>query len=609
MVTSCLERMDRKTYSFYLSKALDALGFSYECIKHRQESWKLCSEHLTADEDENVTDLIAGSKAEGVSRMLEGDYDLMVSLNNFICYGSKDDMAVKNQRENDEQEEKTVILYQRTNTEHQTKQESDVCDKVCVNEFKSNIELLNKADESIRGIDYHPKANRTDVASEKFNETDTQELCTEFTSKDENDEQYDGVFLMDTENVSQGYTILQVLHLNDGKLYSKQIQEQSAIADAKTERDGSFVLSSSIFSALAYKCDEDEYTESVAGPAGRSVANKDHGIICDTDSVFCIPCVCKQINKSWSERKRRSGWPERKLIEEISSLDGHVVPVGFKGSETNDIEWRICYTLSEIKLIQSFNETQIKLHAIIKIVGKKLLQTKCPDITSYILKNVLLWMAEKIPTKHFIIENLYGLLMVALKFLRHTIRERNLLNYMIPKRNLYFGKLPENERKEVLNVLDNVIDSRDIFIETHKELAFLSKYIHIAVNDPDLIQYMETNKLKLEVLFRQNWREIWEDRVFNFLPLCLEQCSCLKCIVTLCEMVNASTKVKHLVIERVFWWLTGRFDDEIGKSENEDYIRSGDAYWMWDENGDIQSIDYDRKLNAEELDAFFNENK
>jgi hypothetical protein len=581
--------MDRKKYSFYLSEALDALGFSYECIKHRQKSWELCGDHLTADEDENVTDLIAGSKAEGVSRVFEGDYDLMVSLNNFICYGSIDDMAIKSDtvlHKNNDYKGVTTILYQRTNQHSDNIEEKE---NYRADNIQWHVDMFNDPDETITVKDIP----QNEVACRKLDKSDTKN-------------QIDGIFLMDTENISPGYTILKVMHLEEKKLLDTQIQEQVALASAKVDRNGSCILSSKVFSDKAYECDEDEYTESVAGPAGRSDANKDFGIICDSDSVFCIPCVCKAINKSWSERRRKFGWPGREVIDEVSKLDGHVVPVGFKGSETSNIEWRICYTLSEIKLIQSFNETQIKLHALIKIVGKKILHPKCPDITSYILKNLLLWMAEKIPTECFIIENLYGLLMVALKYLRHTIKERNLPNYMIPKRNLYFGKLPEEERKEVLNVLDDVINCKCAFIETYEEFSILSRYIRIAVNDHHLIRYMESNRLDLEILFRQNWREIWEDRVYNFLPLCLEQSPCLKAIVSLCDMVNASSKIKQIVVERVFWWVTGRNDGEAVKAD-EACVANSDAYWKWDENGVIRPIYYDKILNKEQIDEFFHD--
>ena len=64
-----------------LSKALDALGFSYDCIKHRQKSWEMCGENVSNQSNNiahNITVFMAGSKAEGLSRLLEGDLDLML---------------------------------------------------------------------------------------------------------------------------------------------------------------------------------------------------------------------------------------------------------------------------------------------------------------------------------------------------------------------------------------------------------------------------------------------------------------------------------------------------------------------------------------------------
>lgn len=554
--------MDKKTYSLHLSRALDALGFSYRCIKQRQKSWGICSESLTADEDENVTDMIAGSKAEGASRLLEGDNDLMVSLNDFVCYGSmedvecdilknmpnrdidnlkKDDKAIGKNDANDIGN--TVIICSRTGKTSTQEENSKVPANTVTNLDGSEVKDVNKNGQTgfISDTSETIAHERTDILKYDLEETDKQldkylienteetnkghrdgnATCSEENSKNVYDyltesieeemdtgqrnesatRKFDGVFIMDTDHVTPGYTKVKVIRLDETKLLNSFTNEGKAVLYAMIERNGDNLLSSERFIAKAYEQDEDEDTETVAGPAGRSLESDRN--ICDADSVYSIPCVCKRINYAWTNRKRKFDWPNKVLFDEISKLNGHIVPVEFKGSKTSEIEWRICYTMSEIKLVQSFNETQIKLHVLLKMVVKGLLQSKCPNITSYILKNVLLWMAENISPEKFVIENLYGLLNVALKFLAQMIRRRCLPNYMMPGRNLFKGKLLENERLEVLNVFDELINERDFLFEKYDELGFSPKYIRLSIHESKLVNYMEMNRLQLEMIFKE----------------------------------------------------------------------------------------------------------
>ena len=609
--------MDKRQYSVNLSRALDALGFSYNCIKYRQKSWEMF-ENLTSDESkhlsfeaDNITVLIAGSKAEGLSRLLEGDTDLMLSLNDFICYGSEKEMesnmltsmSIEDLKEI--KNESPELLYRRGGQFKKDENESK-------DHYRTELKQSSFEFNTVKAKNH---VTDTDEKDEKLGEENTNDLQSETVAesleqlqdltknpRESNFKQanktknikYDGVFLMDTKNVAAGYAILKVVHLDEnfnGK------EGEAIFVHAQMLRDGETIISSEQFLSKNYE--EDEDTATIAGPALRSFRDESIGSLWEIDAVFSIPCICKRINHAWVSRKRKFDWPSKELIAEISKLDGHVVPVGFKGSHTSGIEWRICYTLAEIKLVQSFNETQIKLHALLKIVGKRLLQTKCSDITSYILKNIILWMTEKMPTEKFQTKNLFGLLRVALKFLKQTIQKRCLPNYMIQERNLYDGKLTENERINVIKVLDELICGKN-FIENYKELELLSKYIHIATCKPDLIEYMDVNRLQLESTFRQYSEEIWYDSVYNFVPVCLETCISLKSLVILSKLLGVNSKTKEMVVKRVFWWLTGwKERDDINNQE------STNPFWSWSDSGDIISKSEQYRLSDERIRQIF----
>lgn len=110
------------------------------------------------------------------------------------------------------------------------------------------------------------------------------------------------------------------------------------------------------------------------------------------DHVTCFKCVRPNMIERWVSRHRRKGWPD--MVRKISQLDGHVVPVGLKGSPTMNTEWKICYTLAELHLIRYLNEAQLKVYVLLKMLSKYVLRKVCTEITSNVMENIAFWMCE-----------------------------------------------------------------------------------------------------------------------------------------------------------------------------------------------------------------------
>ena len=119
------------------------------------------------------------------------------------------------------------------------------------------------------------------------------------------------------------------------------------------------------------------------------------------DLVFCFKYFCPALLRSWLRRPRQYNWPPQNILYDISQMEAYVVPVGCKDSDTYYQEWRICFTKAEMHLVYSFNDTQIKQYIILKMVAKTVLKDICPEITSYVIKNVTLWMCDSIPSEHY----------------------------------------------------------------------------------------------------------------------------------------------------------------------------------------------------------------
>lgn len=165
----------------------------------------------------------------------------------------------------------------------------------------------------------------------------------------------------------------------------------------------------------------------------------------EIDSTFAIPFHCPSILRKWMKRERNHEWPPNCLRRKVVSLPAFLVPVGQKGSTDEDLQWRICFSLSETLLVHSMNNTQKKVYVFLKILRETAIKSVCENITSFMIKNVVFWLCETIPQDEFTPEKLGQRISDALEMLRDCIVQRKLPYYMIPERNLFAGKILDQE--------------------------------------------------------------------------------------------------------------------------------------------------------------------
>ncbi|XP_053375968.1 uncharacterized protein LOC128547372 [Mercenaria mercenaria] len=113
------------------------------------------------------------------------------------------------------------------------------------------------------------------------------------------------------------------------------------------------------------------------------------------DDVLAFRCVFPTIIDTWCNRERSKDWPSKELVENVKEMEVYVVPVRVKGSKDEHLQWRICLTQVELAMVQSFNDTQIKVYGALKMITKHHLTPRCENITSYIIKIVLFWQMEQ----------------------------------------------------------------------------------------------------------------------------------------------------------------------------------------------------------------------
>ncbi|XP_060579080.1 uncharacterized protein LOC132736046 [Ruditapes philippinarum] len=146
------------------------------------------------------------------------------------------------------------------------------------------------------------------------------------------------------------------------------------------------------------------------------------------DFVRGFPCHADKELEAWKKRNRNCGWPSQETIGKVMSLPVQVVPVGKVGSTDEDLQWRISFTMAEVLLIQSFNNTQTKVFVLMKLAAKHIFQPMCSNISSYIVKTVMLWQAENISQNEYCEEKLISRMMDAFAFLNPLLHEHFVKN-------------------------------------------------------------------------------------------------------------------------------------------------------------------------------------
>ncbi|XP_053377743.1 uncharacterized protein LOC128547912 [Mercenaria mercenaria] len=177
------------------------------------------------------------------------------------------------------------------------------------------------------------------------------------------------------------------------------------------------------------------------------------------DFIRAFPCKSKSLLKSWSQSNKTSKWPSQKMKDVIMTLPMHVVPVGHKTSRNRGNEWRVSFTMAEQYLVQSFNNSQVKLLVLLKLIAKHLLHPISPDITSYIMKHVTFWILAKHAEAEFKLEHLYQQTEISLLFLKSSIESGKLLHFIATKRNLFEQKISKAHKTKLLEKVTFLLDN------------------------------------------------------------------------------------------------------------------------------------------------------
>ncbi|KAH3809288.1 hypothetical protein DPMN_137650 [Dreissena polymorpha] len=254
---------------------------------------------------------------------------------------------------------------------------------------------------------------------------------------------------------------------------------------------GDILLSSSLF---LNEMSAVPHTKSVVyhKPAGPSLPTS-IGREFHSDNVCALRCHCPSILQRWASRPRH--WPSPVLVQKVVSLGANVTAVGFKESEFKHMEWRIGFNTGESELVNNLNDTQAKVYVMLKMIVKDVLRPSKKEITSYVMKNIVLWQAERNPQNKFYAQSFLHWLHDGLRALRTAIVTKQLSYYMIPERNLMAASgLTYRQQSHWVEVIT------DMMAEGPWVILGLPKIRRAVVASPEPMLWYSMKRMELEML-------------------------------------------------------------------------------------------------------------
>ena len=269
------------------------------------------------------------------------------------------------------------------------------------------------------------------------------------------------VHLMDMRNSPAGYTKIR-------KYFVSTNQGNVEGCEEKEEREGTGVFLTHIemrknipdfLDIVGPSSRQDKWFHNVVPTvlpefyttASKTVSEKFiKGLNVEQDLVPAIKCRSESIMTPWVTRKRLHQWPSSEIIEQVSSMPGYLVPVGPGKTDINpenEYLFRVCFNMGELKLVESLNETQTLLYIFLKQLFKQETGRDSKCMTSYIIKNIVLWLAESVRPLYFQLKFFFPVIYATLSVMKWMVESKHIIpNYMIPSRNMLKEKLDEHQQ-------------------------------------------------------------------------------------------------------------------------------------------------------------------
>ena len=355
--------------------------------------------------------------------------------------------------------------------------------------------------------------------------------------------------LIVTNNVTPAFAMLKCVSL----------QEQFLLRSA-VPMNNELYLSSQQFVSSPWRQPKKTETSRVQGPSVE--VWDEYADISESgdDNVPSILCKFWPTSAAeWKDRPRHYGWPSQRDKEYIEQFGCHLVPVGHPLSARKSLEWRLSFSIAERTLVWSFNHTQLQCYAVMKLILKEYVKTKCAEkyksvLCSYFIKTFLFWQFEKTDLSFWQITNLSGCIMSLLREFYVCIQTGVLRHYFVPRFNLLEIKLTQDAKTQLLKIFSNVIETGIAIIGQCQSLSGVYSYF-IATTDKRHCEIRTTEIFERRVLNSDSITMDFAESYMFYLIRIAKDSHCVNSLFTELLRLSSgrfSTSLTILTIRQIF---------------------------------------------------------
>ncbi|XP_062616000.1 uncharacterized protein LOC134277694 [Saccostrea cucullata] len=174
------------------------------------------------------------------------------------------------------------------------------------------------------------------------------------------------------------------------------------------------------------------------------------------DHTLCVFCkYWPSTTGNWIKRCLGHVWPPENVLKDILNDGCHCVPIGSKCTTSrNDLEWRLSFSMAELKLVYSMNHTQFICYGLLKIFLKEVINKNVeePLLCSYFMKTTIFWLIQ-VGHMNWCPNNLLKCFWMCFKYLILCVYRGKFANFFIPQNNMFLNKIVGVARESLLEQL------------------------------------------------------------------------------------------------------------------------------------------------------------
>ncbi|XP_045168496.2 uncharacterized protein LOC123531518 [Mercenaria mercenaria] len=286
--------------------------------------------------------------------------------------------------------------------------------------------------------------------------------------------------MIQDDTVSPGYCLLQRLR-NDTPLPYHTFHDKYFSSKRKGkvlgERKGKILIQNTFLSAVAGAV----HGGVRHGPAQTLPEQPGHS---NVDIVLAFHCKSWPLQaRQWLDWQGVGQWPSADMRRYCGSTGCFLVAVGSKGSQHEELEWRISTSLAERCLMFNLNITQIRCYVLMKIILKTFIKPYFEDtISSFMCKTVMFHCIANTHSNIWKENNILGCLSLCLFVLHNCILNENCPHFIMPGNNLMRGNIPHTDKPYILQKICDVVSGRCIAL-LEIECASLGLRLQLKMNN------------------------------------------------------------------------------------------------------------------------------